>query len=110
MTEKLNNKKVEEKEMEKVAGGMLKESSDDSKFLGALTGQCDRYGTGMIYWSSQAAREVKDAWAKLGVDLVMKKDEANQYFINGKQVSQSEARAHAQQVTGKTLRDEEWNW
>ncbi len=110
MTEKINSKKVTENEMAKVTGGSLTDSSSDSKFLGALTGQCDRYGTGMIYWSSAAAKEVKDAWAKLGVDVVMKKDDTNEYFINGRKVTQGEARTHAQQVTGKTLRDEEWNW
>ncbi len=106
----MENKKVSMEEMGKVTGGTLTDSSADSKFLGALTGKCDRYGTGMIYWSTQAANEVKNAWAELGVTVEMKKNDPNRYFVGGKEISRDEAMEHAQNVVGKHIDRKTWDW
>lgn len=104
------NQKLSMEELDQVAGGSLQESSSDSKFLGALTGKCDRYGTGMIYWSRPAADEVRSAWSSVGIDIKMNKDAGNQYFLNGKEITQAQAMDHAQAVTGKQLDRSAWDW
>ncbi len=99
---------LSEEELNQINGGMAKETSDDSKFLNKLANLCDRYGSGMAYWSTEVGAEVTDAWSKVGVRFEKSGYKANKYFINGKEVSQSEAREHAMRVTGRRIRPEEW--
>ncbi len=93
-----------------VAGGTLKESSNDSKFLGALNSSCERFGTGMIYWSTQAKKEVIGAWEKCGVRVILSDRNPNEYFIMNTKVSQDEAMKHAQGVVGKNIDRSAWDW
>ncbi len=110
MIKTMNSRKVSIEELENVAGGALKESSNDSKFLSKLNGDCDRYGTGMIYWSSAVRNEIAAAWEKVGVHVEMDHNKPNRYFIMDKEVSQAEAMKHAQDLERKYLDPKEWNW
>ncbi len=108
MTKLDDSKKVSMENMEQVAGGTAVETSDDSKFLNKLANLCDRYGSGMVYWSNEVKQEVTDAWAKVGVRFVRSDYKTNQYFIGDKEVSQADAMAHAQSVIGVQLKPEDW--
>ena len=78
---------LSEEQLENVAGGTCLESARDSYFLKLIK-----------------------AWATVGVKLELPESifVANKYFINGKQVSQEDARKHAMRVTGKYMEEEDW--
>ncbi len=99
---------LSEEELNMVNGGRAKETSDDSKFLNKLANLCDRYGSGMAYWSTEVGKEVTEAWSKVGVRFVKDDYQSNKYFINGKQVSQNEAMEHAMRVIGRRISPDEW--
>ncbi len=103
-----DSKKLSLESMEHVTGGRAIDTSDDSKFLNKLANLCDRYGSGMAYWSRAVGEEVTAAWAKVGVRFEKDDYKQNRYFIDGKQVSQAEAMEHAQNVVGVRIRPEDW--
>ncbi len=108
MTTLNESKKLSVEEMGQVTGGKAIETSNDSKFLNKLANLCDRYGSGMAYWSRAVGEEVTEAWSKVGVRFVKDDYKQNKYFIGEKQVSQAEAMEHAQRVTGVRISPEDW--
>ena len=79
-------------ELDEVAGGTIGQTAGDSKILYDY-GLMDRhYGTipVMFYWKSKSA-EVDAGWAKAGITCVTKPFGSNQYFLNGKEISQDDA-------------------
>ena len=108
-----------DEELDNVAGGNCIESADDSRFLNSLNGSTDRYGATRIFFSmgfTGIDAEISDAWAKVGVEAeidsgkLLNCGEKNIYKINGKQVTQEEARKHAMQVTGHHMERKDWDW
>jgi len=103
-------------ELSMVAGGTKTETANDSRFLNSLNGSCDRYGTYKVSPStpgSDARREeIKNAWAKVGIKatLAVEYDWQNTYYLDGKQITQEEARQHAMNVTGHHMTEKDWNW
>ncbi len=110
MLKKLIDKKVAAEELKKVAGGTLEETSNDSKFLSKLNGDCDRYGTAKISWFSKVREEIGDAWEKVGVHVDMFDDKPNRYYIIDEEVSREKAMQHAQDLERRYLDPKEWNW
>jgi len=107
-------KKISDNSLDFVSGGNTVETSDDSKFLNSLLyhrpAQCDRYGTWRIEYQSHD-EEIRTAWASVGVAAFLNDyDLNNSYMVNGKWVSQDEARWHAMEVTGVYLTPEQWDW
>ena len=103
-------------ELDKVAGGTSGESADDSRFLNVLLQgtnkyhQCDRYGEWRIFWSIGARDDLTKAWNSLGIEVEDRLCGKNIYKLNGKEISQADAWAHAESVVGKHLTKEQWNW
>lgn len=111
---------MSDEELDGVAGGSCYDIADDSRMLNVLLHgrpeyhQCDRYG----WWrcsNSKAVREdVKKAWASLGIEATLHSSifgwNDNKYSLDGKEISRSEAWAHAQSKVGRTLTEAEWNW
>ena len=95
--------KMSDEELDKVAGGTFHEVADDSHFLNSLNGSCDRYGS---------VEETKKGWATVGItaDLSNIAWEHNKYYLNGKQITQEEARQHAMKVTGHHMTEKDWKW
>ncbi len=103
--------KLTDEELDGVAGGSRYETADDSRFLNSLNGSCDRYGAWKIFWSTNnEAKEIKNAWASVGVETNIGSTKKNIYYINGHEVTQEQARQHAMNVTGHHMTESEWNW
>ena len=77
----------------------------------SLNGSCDRYGSTKIFFEIGAS-EVEEAWKTVGIEANF--DNAlcgkNVYKLNGKQISQEEARQHAMKVTGHYMNESDWKW
>ena len=107
---------MSDEELSMVAGGTKTETANDSRFLNSLNGSCDRYGTYKVSPStpgSDARREeIKNAWAKVGIKatLAVEYDWQNRYFLDGREITQEEARQHAMNVTGHHMTEADWNW
>ena len=109
---------MSDEELDKVSGGTLRELADDSRFLNVLLHgtdkyhQCDRYGDFRLFCDGSARRDIIKSWKSLGIEL--EKDDSlcksNTYRLNGKEISQAEAWAHAESLVGKHLTKEQWNW
>ncbi len=111
MEKKLDDaKKLSMDELDAAAGGSLSESSRDSKFLHALSGICDRYGKTKLFFSGDSRDEVRQAWAAVGVSVIMNFSDDNEYWINGVQVSQDKAMEYAQKKMGVTLDPKTWDY
>ncbi len=105
---------LSDEELENVVGGSCYESADDSKFLnvllqGAKYHQCDRYGSTKMFFGIGIS-DVFKAWRSLGIEFASYPLRANQYFKDGKEISQKEAWAHAENLVGKHLTEKQWNW
>ncbi len=111
--------KLDEKNLNMVAGGSAGETADDSRFLNVLlrgrNGQCDRYGEFRIRMQDHD-HEIREAWASVGVEASIHSGNAftsgskNVYKINGTQVSRYDAMQYAMKVVGKQLKDSDWKW
>ena len=114
--DKFADEMLTDEELDQVAGGTCAETANDSRFLNVLLQgttkyhQCDRYGAGKIFFSKGAREDVKDAWKSLGIRLYYSVESGNEYHLNGKKISQSEAWAHAESLVGKHLTEAQWNW
>ena len=111
------DKALDAEQMDNVAGGKAYEISDDSCFLNILLmgrpGQPDRYGDfkcSCAYTKDDINKEVTNAWATVGVNAVLSSNTGNQYFINGKAVTQEQAYSHAMNVVGRHLKESDWYW
>ena len=111
-----NENKLTDADLEQVAGGG--QLDQDSRFLNVLLrgreGQCGRYG---VWTAKNHVDEIRRAWASVGVELTETVELYEyvacsdfHYLINGKEVSQYEAWAHAEQVVGKHLKHSDWDW
>ena len=102
-------------QLENVSGGNAGETAADSRFLNNLNGSTDRYGAFKIKVENHDS-EIIRAWSALGVAVVLhsgnffSNGDANEYYINGKKVSQGDARVHAMKVTGHIMDVTEWSW
>ena len=102
-------------ELEKVAGGTVTETANDSRFLNSLNGSCDRYGEWRIR-NQDHDDEIRKAWETVGVkaeintSFVFGQGKPNKYFIKGQQVTQEDARQHAMKVTGHFMTEKDWKW
>jgi len=107
---------MSDEELSMVAGGTKTETANDSRFLNSLNGSCDRYGTYKVSPSTPGSdarrKEIKDAWAKVGIKatLAVEYDWQNRYFLDGREITQEEARQHAMNVTGHHMTEADWNW
>ena len=112
------NKALDVEEMENVAGGSYDQTADDSRFLNVLLrghpAQCDRYGEKKIKLdyanNDRRFAEIEAAWKVCGVEAKVKKSYANHYYIDGFEVTQSQAMNHAMKVMGKKLKKSDWYW
>ena len=112
------NKALDVEEMENVAGGSADQTADDSRFLNVLLrghpAQCDRYGEKKITLdyanNDRRFAEIEAAWKVCGVEAKVKKSYANHYYIDGFEVTQSQAMNHAMNVMGKKLKKSDWYW
>ena len=100
---------MSEEQLESVASGTCLESARDSYFLNALNGSIKRYEVWQMGYEDHNDEIIK-AWARVGVKLEVSESifVANKYFINGKQVSQEDARKHAMGLIGKHMEEEDW--
>ena len=113
------DKQLDAGQLEEVAGGSYYETADGSRFLNVLLrghpAQPDRYGEAKLGYdiagNSSRYKEIKAAWAVCGVELRhIGENGFNHYYIDGKSVTQGNAREHAMKVMGKKLTDSDWYW
>ena len=108
-------KKMDECELNMVAGGYQVETIDDSRFLNVLlqgkSGQCDRYGR---YRIRSHISEIAAAWQAVGVQAELnntkKGGRKNIYKIDGQTVTHDQARQHAMNVIDRHLNPGDWRW
>ena len=86
---------MSDEELENVAGGTIGQTAGDSKILYDYGLMKKNYGIipVLFYWLSKSA-EVDAGWAKAGITCVTAPLAGNKYFLNGKEISRSEAYAH----------------
>ncbi|MBR5914162.1 MAG: hypothetical protein IKZ58_07370 [Selenomonadaceae bacterium] len=108
----MNYEMMSDDELGQVAGGNLKETADDSRFLNSLTGLVDRYNHLSLGWDFGGFKhyDIRQVWNKLGVKALLSSKCSNEYYINGQRVSQEEARQHAMKVFGKQMTEADWKW
>ncbi|MBR5914163.1 MAG: hypothetical protein IKZ58_07375 [Selenomonadaceae bacterium] len=120
MEEKIkNNEVMSDEELDKISGGNEIECEDDCSFLNALLyGRPERprrYDRYDLYWKNHNT-EIENAWKAAGVDAVVYSgvyfnDGKNIYKVDGKVVTQEQARQHAMNVIGKHFDHRyEWDW
>ena len=103
-------------ELDKVAGGTLRESANDSRFLNVLLHgtnkyhQCDRYGEFRMFCAESSRNDLIKSWNSLGIEIEQSRFVGNTYKLNGKEISRAEAWAHAESLVGKHLTEAQWNW
>ena len=107
--------KLNDEELDRVAGGYMEETARDSRFLNSLGRFTNRYGTFRILFEDHDA-EIIHGWKMVGVDVeihgskIFEAGDWNVYRINGKIVEESDAREYAMKVTGHYMEREEWDW
>ena len=111
---KLNDEleKLSDKELDQVSGGTCGQTAEDSKFLNSLGGFTNRYSEWEIKHGNHDA-EIRDAWAKVGVDATMHGKiflTDNIYKINGKVVRRIDAIVYAMGQTHNQMEWGSWNW
>ena len=106
--------KLSDEQLEQVAGGTWNQTAEDSRFLNSLNGSTDRYGATKICWTpgTKIEEEVQRGWATVGINFTWHGGAIsdNEYYLNGKKISQSDARRHAMEVTGKFMDVKDWDW
>ncbi len=87
--------KLNDEELDKVAGGTIGQTAGDSKILYDYGLMDKYYGTipVMFHWLSKSA-EVDAGWARAGITCVTAPFANNKYFLNGKEISRREAYDH----------------
>ena len=114
--DKFADEVMSDEELDQVAGGDSKQTSNDSRFLNSLNGSCDRYGEARIAFSAGTlSEEIEKAWATVGIkaDVSFAMGDFgrnNRYYLNGQQITQEQARQHAMNVTGHHMTESDWNW
>jgi len=114
--DKINDEleRMSDAELDRVAGGGIMETTRDSQFLNRLNGSTERYNIWQISVGNHDG-EIVRAWANLGVQAVvhsgtfLSDGSDNRYFIDGKEVTQDQARLHAMNVTGHYMTWYDWN-
>ncbi len=107
---------MSEEELDNVAGGTYREIADDSRFLNSLNGSTDRYGERRIEFTpgKSIEEEVRRGWKTVGIDFKYPGSlgcvEPCEYFLDGKQITQDQARQHAMKVTGRHMTEKDWKW
>ena len=109
-----DDKILKEEQLDQVAGGTWAQTADDSRFLNSLNGSTNRYGGSIISITSSTRieEEIQRGWATVGIEFTWHGGYSrdNEYYLNGKKISQGEARRHAMEVTGKLMDVSDWNW
>ena len=108
----INTEILSNEELEKVAGGDVYETVDDSKFLNSLGGFTNRYSEWEIKHGNHND-EIRDAWAKVGVDATIHGKmffTDNVYKIDGKTVRRIDAIVYAMGQTHNQMAWGSWNW
>jgi len=111
----LQDELMSDEELDQVAGGNCYQMADDSRFLNSLNGSCDRYGATKILlnglFSSSIKPEIEKAWSTVGITVTLdNKFVINEYSLNGRKITQEQARQHAMNVVGKQMTESDWKW
>ena len=103
---------MSDEELDNVAGGKAVQASYDSCFLNSLNGSCDRYGTTRLVFENHK-EEIENAWSTVGITAKIRcgfSIYSNEYYLNGQEITQEQARQHAMKVTGHYMSESDWNW
>ena len=114
--DKINDEleRMSDAELDRVAGGGIMETTRDSQLLNRLNGSTERYNIWQISVGNHDG-EIVRAWAALGVQAIihsgtfLSDGSDNRYFIDGKEVTQDQARLHAMNVTGHYMTWDDWS-
>lgn len=107
---------LSDEQLEQIAGGNAEETSNDSRFLNSLNGSTNRYGPERIAWSFGVHNaEIEKGWATVGIKAEVYFacggfGRRNRYYLNGRQITQEEARQHAMKVTKHFMTEKDWKW
>jgi len=104
---------MSDEELSMVAGGTKAEMADDSRFLNSLNGSCDRYGeykVGEPFGGDFRCAEIREAWRTVGIETRFSDNNMNRYLLNGRYITQEQARQHAMKVTGHYITEKDWKW
>ncbi|MBQ7477180.1 MAG: hypothetical protein IJT06_07285 [Selenomonadaceae bacterium] len=82
----LKSEELTNTDLDEVAGGTREQSLSDNEFLRKI-------GVDSRTWVNNSI--IRRAWATVGVDCRAFRNDDNKYFLNGKEITQDEARIHA---------------
>ena len=118
MKEKFADKEMSMEQLENVAGGVIKELSEDSQFLNTLLqgrpGQCKRYSVKEcrgFFYNHDVEEEVNKAWDSIGITYKFSFNASESSYFrkdNGRKLTREEAMTYAQDVVGKHMSSAEW--
>ena len=109
--DKIADEVMSDEELDKIAGGNKTQSLEDSRFLNSLNGSCPRYHEiDFHYHNPDFYRNIAAGWKSVGITFYPKEklSKSNRYYLDGKRITQEEARQHAMNVTGRQLNELEW--
>ena len=110
--DKIEDEKMSDDELDGVAGGRAGQAADDSRFLNSLNNSCDRYGATRLVFENHE-EEIEKAWSTVGITAKINGGFAvssNEYYLNGQEITQEQARQHAMNVTGHHMTESDWKW
>ncbi|MBQ3725842.1 MAG: hypothetical protein II902_02095 [Selenomonadaceae bacterium] len=92
----LKEELLSEDQLENVAGGTTREIVKDTDFMQAI---------GLLRQDETEKDDLRRAWAQGGVTLILHggKENANEYYKNGKQISREAALKSVMKKTGSVL-------
>ena len=100
----LKDEILSDSKLDGVAGGSYNETGADTRFLNDLAGLCNRIDNAMFYPTS-ASKEAVKGWNKIGISIETNYSGQNKYFLNGQEITRTEAFEYACNKYGVKLQD-----
>ena len=100
----LDDELMTDEELDQVAGGTIRESVNDSECLSLFGLTKDYYKIELtnIFNGDSNLEKIKQGWARVGVNVVQHYAEDNEYYIDGKSVTQNQAWRHVFELSKST--------
>jgi len=98
--------KLDDEQLEKVAGGTWAQTAGDTRFLKDLAGLCDRFGkTAGFFKFGTVADEACKGWNKIGIQVNPGWYSGNAYYLDGQRITRRQAFEYALKKFDKKFQD-----
>ena len=98
--------KLDDEQLEQIAGGTWAQTAGDTRFLNDLAGLCDRFGkTAGFFKFGTVADEACKGWNKIGIQVNPGWYSGNAYYLDGQRISRRQAFEYALKKFDKKFQD-----